>query len=490
MKKKESLSRKLTFGVFYLLSSSIANLGISVITVGFIARALDVENFGLYSAILSFVGLFQFLSDFGLNKTLLKFGSTYRAKAQVSFGNALFLKSILSVPTLILIALFGYFAGYRNEEFIILILFGIGLILDSYATVFSSIRRILGSFKLISFFRIVKGIINLIIIFAALNIQNSVLSLAWAVMLLSLIVFILSLINTVMLLKPKLNLALIKEYSKDSVLFSFNDFFLNIYGKISTVLLSFFYEFQIVGIYSAAVRFTKIANLLPAQVKLVLLPTMYRLLDTERKDDKKSDGSKRVFIILLKYMALFATPVAISIYFFSDSIIHLIFGEKYNLSIPLVKLFSFFIYLRFIETPFTLFYIGLHKHKKMVWFQGATSLLNLILNLILIPKFSVYGACFATLISETLMALLLIFSGIKYLIWHLNDVLKMVLKPAFAGFVGLILVTTIFSKSNIFIQEGILLLCYSLLLFVIKVFDKSDKELFVKIFIKKEVMLS
>ena len=280
MKKKESLSRKLTFGVFYLLSSSIANLGISVITVGFIARALDVENFGLYSAILSFVGLFQFLSDFGLNKTLLKFGSTDRAKAQVSFGNALFLKSILSVPTLILIALFGYFAGYRNEEFIILILFGIGLILDSYATVFSSIRRILGSFKLISFFRIVKGIINLIIIFAALNIQNSVLSLAWAVMLLSLIVFILSLINTVMLLKPKLNLALIKEYSKDSVLFSFNDFFLNIYGKISTVLLSFFYEFQIVGIYSAAVRFTKIANLLPAQVKLVLLPTMYRLLDT------------------------------------------------------------------------------------------------------------------------------------------------------------------------------------------------------------------
>ena len=84
-------------------------------------------------------------------------------------------------------------------------------------------------------------------------------------------------------------------------------------------------------------------------------------------------------------MALFATPVAISIYFFSDSIIHLIFGEKYNLSIPLVKLFSFFIYLRFIETPFTLFYIGLHKHKKMVWFQGATSLLNLILN-----KFQAY----------------------------------------------------------------------------------------------------
>ena len=94
MAKKEPLSRKLTFGIFYLLSSSVVAVLLNVALVGFVARSLGVENFGLYSTIISFVGLFQFLSDFGLNRTLLKFGSTNITNAQFSFGNALFLKTL------------------------------------------------------------------------------------------------------------------------------------------------------------------------------------------------------------------------------------------------------------------------------------------------------------------------------------------------------------------------------------------------------------
>ena len=88
MTKKEPLSRKLTFGIFYLLSSAAATIALNVVLIGFTARMLGVENFGLYSAIISFVGLFQFLSDFGLNRTLLKFGSTNISNAQFKIGRA------------------------------------------------------------------------------------------------------------------------------------------------------------------------------------------------------------------------------------------------------------------------------------------------------------------------------------------------------------------------------------------------------------------
>ncbi|MBI3590761.1 MAG: flippase [Candidatus Melainabacteria bacterium] len=497
MNKKEPLSRKLTFGIFYLLSSSLATVGINIITVGFIARKLGVENFGLYSTILSFVQLFQFLSDFGLNKTLLKFGSTDFKKTQISFGNALFVKSILIIPTLILVTFLGFLAGYRNEGIIILELFAIGLILESYSTVFSSIRRILGNFKLISFFRILKTVINLIIIVIALSMKNSVLSLAFANMLLCLVVFVISLLNTVLLLKPKLRLNLIPDFFKDSIIFSLNDFFLNIYGRISTVLLSFFNDLHSVGIYSAAVRSTRIANLLPNQVKFALLPTMYRILEdrdlqaSSPYDLKPSiHKEKRVFGILLKYMVIFATPSTIAIYFFSDSIINLIFSNKYNLAIPLVKLFSLFIYLRFIETPFSLFYIAMNKHKNMVYFQGFTSILNVILNLILIPFYSASGACVATLISEVVFALMLIFAGSKYLVWHFKDVFTILLKPTLSGFISLIPITIFLHKTNIFIQMFFLFLCYLLILFVIKSFNKEDKELFKKIFRKNNVIVS
>lgn len=488
--KKEPLSRKLAFGIFYLLSSQLTSLVINVVTVGFIARKLGVENFGLYSAVLSFVGLFQFLSDFGLNKTLLKFGSTDISKAQISFGNALFLKTILAFPTLALITFLGFLAGYRNEQILILELFSLSLIFDSFGTVFSSIRRILGSFKLISFFRVLRTAINLVVIVIALSTNNSVLYLALAVMTMSLIVFLISLINTVILLKPKLRIRLIKDFFKDSIIFSLNDFFLNIYGRISTVLLSFSQDLHSVGVFSAALRFTKIANLLPNQVKFALLPTMYRILEErEGEEGKRGKGEegkeKRVFGILLKYMVIFATPVAIGIYFFSEPIIHLVFGRKYDLAIPLVQLFSLFIYLRFIETPFSLFYIAMNKHKNMVFFQGVTSFLIVVLNLILIPKYSSYGACYATLISESCLALMLITIGSKYLIWHFSEVFNVLLKPTFSGFISTIIASLLFAKTNIFIQIFIIVILYGLLLVVFKTFDKKDKELFVRIFTKR-----
>ena len=333
--KKDPLSRKLTFGIFYLLSSSGVTVALNVVLIGFVARALGVENFGLYSTIISFVGLFQFLSDFGLNRTLLKFGSTSISNTQFSFGNALFLKTILIIPTFALVTLVGYLAGYRNSEIVIFELFTLTMVLESYGSIFSSIRRILGDFKLVSFFRILKTTINLVIVIIALSINNSVLYLALASVLLNIIIFIVSLINSVLLLKPKLKLELVKDFFKDSTIFSLSDFFVGIYAKISTVLLSIFSNLHAVGIFSAAIKFTNVANLFPNQVRFALLPTIYRILEDDKI--KESENQKRVFKIIFKYMVIFATPFVISIFLFSGSIIHLIFGRTYDFSIHLVQ---------------------------------------------------------------------------------------------------------------------------------------------------------
>lgn len=489
MKSNESLTRKLSIGIFYLMSSSLTSIGLNVILVAFVARKLGVENFGLYSAILSFVGLFQFISDFGLNRTLLKFGSTDMTKAQISFGNSLFLKSILMLPTLVIVLFFAFLAGYRNSELLILLTFTISMLLESYGMVFSSIRRILGDFKLISFFRVLRTIFNLAIVVYALTIANSVLSLAIANLILNIVIFTVSLINTLSLLKPKLRIRLIKDFFKDSSIFSLSDFFLNLYGRISTVLLSFTSDFHAVGIFSAALKFTKIATLLPNQVRFALLPTLYKILGTKISEtDLESDlrKSKKVFNLLLKYMVLLAVPFVLLIYFFSDQIIQMVFGHKYDQAVPLVKLFSIFIFLRFIETPFTLFYTALHKHKTMVIFQGITSLTNAILSFILIPKYFAYGACIANIFSETLLALMLVVYGRTYSIWKLRTIVQSLLIPILLGIISFCLVVLLGTKINLWFQLFIAIGIYLSILFLIKYFDKTDKEFFRKMFTIKK----
>ncbi len=484
---KEPLSRKLTFGIFYLLSSTIATVGLNVLLVGFVARKLGVENFGFYSAIISFVGLFQFLSDLGLNRTLLKFGSTNILNAQFGFGNALFLKTIFIIPTFILVTLLGYIAGYKSNEIIIVELFTLTMVLDSFGTVFSSIRRILGDFKLVSFFRVFKTVINLIVVVIALSVNNSVLYLAIASVILNAITFIISLINSVLLLKPRLKLELMKEFFKDSAIFSLSDFFVGIYAKISTVLLSFFTNFHMVGIFSAAIKFTNIANLFPNQIRFALLPTMYRIL--ENKKHEESGDQKRIFKIIFKYTVILATPFVILIFLFSDPIIHLIFGKKYELSIPFVKLFSLFIYFRFIQSPFKLFYVAMHKNKEMVYFQAIASFVDLILNLILIPGYKAFGATMATIFSEGLFLIIIMLSGLQYSIWKLKDAVSIIFKPTVAGAISMFIAYAfLINKVNLFFQIFVVLLMYLLILFVARTFNRQDKEFLTKIFLKKNAL--
>ena len=130
----------------------------------------------------------------------------------------------------------------------------------------------------------------------------------------------------------------------------------------------------------------------------------------------------------------------------------------------------------------------MHKHKNMVYFQGFTSFLNIVLNLILIPIYSLYGACYSSLISETFFALSLIIVGSKYLIWHFKDVFSMLVKPTLSGFASILLTIILLNKTNIFIQVLFLIICYFVLLFAIKTFNKKIRSCFLR-FLKGEKIL-
>ena len=130
----------------------------------------------------------------------------------------------------------------------------------------------------------------------------------------------------------------------------------------------------------------------------------------------------------------------------------------------------------------------MHKHKQMVYFQAVVSSSNLILNLCLIPKYSAYGATVATVISEGLLLFGLVFLGKRYLVWDLKDVFLLIYKPILSGCVSFALFYGLLQANmNLFLQIALLLLSYLLLLFLIKGFNKEDKDLFVKVFLKKNM---
>ena len=83
----------------------------------------------------------------------------------------------------------------------------------------------------------------------------------------------------------------------------------------------------------------------------------------------------------------------------------------------------------------------------------------------------------------------IILFGNKYSAWNLKDVFFIVLKPVSAGMMSFILAYSFLSnRVNLFLQIFLVLLSYFLLLLIVRTFNKDDKELFVKIFIKKNIL--
>lgn len=493
MSKHESLSRKLTLGILYLFSSTTLSGLFTIITLSVTARILGVENFGLYNAFLSIVGLFQFITNLGVNRILLKEGAKNFENAKTSFGNALLFKAIVIVPIILVIILISKHSGYTGNSLLAIVLFGFSLIFDSYGTLFISLRRILGDFKVISIFRVIRSIINLLSVIIALKIDNSVLSLSIATLIVSLISFTGALANSISLLKPKLNLKELWELIEDSIIFGLNDFFSKLYLRASIVLLSMYADLYSVGIFSAGIRFTKFSFIFAKQVRVAILPTMYRILD-EKDDDvisesknlieSNKDRSSRVFKTMLKYMVLISVPLSLIMFFYSSELINIIFGSKYKASTPIVKLLSVFIFLRFIQTPFTLFYLGLNRHKSMVVLQAISCIFLIMCSYVFIPKHHSFGACYAVNISELIFSALLIIYGFKFNIWKIFDLIKFIVLPFLTGITSIYITSRFFNF--ILIEFFIFIFLYFVFLLATGQLNKRDKDLISKIIFHKK----
>ena len=107
-----STSQKIAYGAGFVLASRFASKIMGFLSVLILARYLGVDDFGLYSLVLTFVGFFLFLNDFGVSAIFIrKISSGIKNESEV-LGEAAVLKFFLSVlaiaVTLIAAVIFAY----------------------------------------------------------------------------------------------------------------------------------------------------------------------------------------------------------------------------------------------------------------------------------------------------------------------------------------------------------------------------------------------
>jgi PST family polysaccharide transporter len=196
-----------------------------------------------------------------------------------------------------------------------------------------------------------------------------------------------------------------------------------IYMRIDQIMLGQMINNKEVGIYSAALRFSEIWYFIPMAIVGSVMPLLTQL-HSESKD-------KYFYRLqqLLNYLVRIAYLIAIPMTFCSTLIVTTIYGQQFTgagfiLSIHIWS--AVFVFIGVGMSPYII-NEGLIKYSLFQTISGAV--INIILNLFLIPKFGGAGAAISTLISQFTAAFL-----INLTLKPLRNLFKMQLKALIKPF--------------------------------------------------------
>ncbi len=184
--------------------------------------------------------------------------------------------------------------------------------------------------------------------------------------------------------------------------------FSTIYNQIDSTMMGYFKQIIQVGWYNAASKIIKIA-LIPA---VLISQSFYPALSLAFKESK--ERLQKIWNYQMESSILLAIPLITGGIVLASKIIDFIYDPRYLPSVLAFQILIIMAGIIFLYYPFTQVLIASNQQRKVFWAVFGGVIINIILNLILIPKFSLYGAAIATVITNFVIFFLLLKFTLKF----------------------------------------------------------------------------
>lgn len=185
----------------------------------------------------------------------------------------------------------------------------------------------------------------------------------------------------------------------------------SLYVNLNSVMLGFFKGPESVGFFSAATKITQLLLGLTSALGTVMLPRLSNLIANNNYTE-----FNRLSNIAVKFMFAVTLPLSIAVIMLADNLILLLSGNAYIDSIPTLQIISFIIFAIGLSGVLGI-QILYPQGKESIVIKSTVvgAVINLLLNFILIPKFSHHGAAVATLLAEIGVTATMIFIGREFI---------------------------------------------------------------------------
>lgn len=235
-------------------------------------------------------------------------------------------------------------------------------------------------------------------------------------------------------------------------------------------IIKYYSNYSQVGIYSLGYKIASVVNVLIIQsFQTGFLPIAY-------KNFNKPDA-QRFFSKTLTYYTFILVVASLTISLFSQELIELFSkNNEYNIAYTIVPFISLAFVFKGIQYVYSL---GLHFTKKTkynAFIVLFAAILNFTLNLLLIPKFGIYGAAIATIISWIIMSTAFYKYSFKFykVKYEIQKIVLLILIGA-----GLYMFSLLFIQFNFYIKillKLLLIVSFPLILRIFNFYEKIELE--------------
>jgi O-antigen/teichoic acid export membrane protein len=367
------------------------------------ARQLGSSEFGVFAFGLSFVTLVTALADFGQDRVLTREVARSRAVIDKYFVNTIALKLVLAVPALaVAIAILTVTASAQTRN--VAVLLGVAVVVEQLmATCFSTFQAyerlvyIPAALVTQRFLTAVVGIAALlagsgVVAVSAIYLGGACVGFAIAIWLL-----LTRVVRPPLWISPRMWRGLMLA----ALPIGAAGVFSTVLFRADMAMLAAIGTAEDVGKYAAAYRLFETTLFLSWGVGAAVFPVYSRLTATT------SPPIRQVFERSLKLAVALVLPLAVGALVLAHPFVDLLYGSHYEASADALVLLAPAIALYPFAYLSTYLLVAQNRQRVLAPIYAAIAIENIVLNFILLPVYSLYGAAFGTSLSELLVAVVL-----------------------------------------------------------------------------------
>lgn len=399
-------TRKIAYNTVAQMVGKAATTITTLLITVLITRRFGPSGYGDFTIMMAYSALFYIVSDFGLNAIVTRDLSADQTKTARYFKNLLAMRLVVSMFLFavgaLALFLFPYSRFVKMGVIISLLTIFTQALHTTGNAIFqtrlrydlSVLAAILGSLTILilAFFLVMsgRGLLPIVGGYAA----------GGVVMVVASLIFARRLIGTVGL---SFELDLWRHLFLAALPLGIATVFTVVLQRADAIIISVLRSNEVVGYYGASYKIFEFALVFPTFFINSVYPIMVRHF---------KDGQERLLrTVKLSGLFLFGVSILglVSGYFLSPLMVKIVAGPEFGESVLALRLLLIGLPFFYLSALFLWLLITLGKQKQIPIVYGVGALSNVVLNLIFIPRYSLYAAAVTTWVSEALILVLLIY---------------------------------------------------------------------------------